>query len=154
IPFNVTFVDDPKLPTEKKIDRTLKRLFKSNEYKCAFFDILTDQHKKIGDKEIRIPEDVSGKSKEFIENNDPVFKLVNDTLEKTNDQKDFIQAKRMMELFITANGGTRGYTAATLKKRLVEFGVEMKKTRSCNVYCCIREKAEEANDGVDELDFV
>ncbi len=154
IPFNVTFVDDPKLPTEKKIDRTLKRLFKSNEYKCAFFDILTDQHKKIGDKEIRIPEDVSGKSKEFIENNDPVFKLVNDTLEKTNDQKDFIQAKRMMELFITANGGTRGYTAATLKKRLVEFGVEMKKTRSCNVYCRIREKAEEANDGVDELDFV
>ena len=93
----------------------------------------------ISGKEIKIPVDVSGRSKEFIEKNDPVFKLVNDLLEKTNDQKDFIQSKRMMELFTAANEGTRGYTMASLKKRLVEFGIEMKKTKACNVYCCVKE---------------
>lgn len=148
IPFNVTFVDDPKLPTEKKIDRSLKRLFKNNEYKCAFFDILTEQYKKISGNEIKIPVDVLGRSKEFIENNDPVFKLVNDSLEKTNNQKDFIQAKRMMELFTAANGGTRGYTMASLKKRLAEFGIEMKKTKACNVYYCVREKVEEDEEEI------
>lgn len=148
IPFNVTFVDNPQLPTERKIDRTLKRLFKSNEYKCAFFDILTDQYKKVIDsnEEIVIPEDVSGRSKEFIENNDPVFKLVNTLIEKTDNHKDFIQANRMMELFVAVNGGTRGYTAATLKKRLAEFGVEMKRTRSCNVYFRVREKGDEEEE--------
>lgn len=154
IPFNVTFVDNPTKPNERQINRKLKRLFTTDEYKCAFFDILTEYYKKYIDngEEVIIPEDVECKSKEYIQNNDPVFNFVDQQLERTTNQRDIIPAKMMMDLFVKSNDGNkRGYTMGILKNRLSEFGINQKKTNSCMAFYCVKQKVNEEADEIDEV---
>lgn len=157
IPFNVTFKDDPVEPNERKINRGLKQLFRQDKYKCAFFDILVEFYKNYAknfrsvEKKLEPPEEVKCRSQQYLENNDPVLKFVNDRLTITTDPKDVIPAKQMMEMFVAYHAGdARGYKAASLKKRLCEFGIDSKKTKSCNVYYRVKEKQDD--DVIDIVD--
>lgn len=144
IPFNVTFSDNPDPNKhEKKINRELKQQFKQTNFCCAFFDILVSYYKKYIDneKKIDVPEIVKYKSKEFLNDNDPVKLFVESCIEITNNNKDKIYASHLMDSFINYNGGqSRGYNLDKLKKRLtIDFNIECKRTASGIAYIGIKE---------------
>lgn len=147
IPFNVTFSDNPNpANNEKKINRELKQFFKEEKYCCAFFDILVKFYSKYIERKkiINVPEIVKYKSKECLNENDPLKLFMETCIEITNDNKDRIYSSQLMDSFTNYNGGqTRGYNFDKLKKRLTtEFNIKCNRTKNGIMYCGIREICE------------
>lgn len=155
IPFNVTFKDDPQGPTEKKINRDLKKLFSNTKYSCAFIDILIEFYKKYvdGGKVLNVPKEVLVKSAEYLEENDPVKQFVDKCLEITNKDEDVITSSLMMKEFKEYSNNIKGYTFAKLKQRLTkDFKINFKETRKGSNYCGVKIVTEQEDHDVIDFD--
>jgi phage/plasmid-associated DNA primase len=80
--------------------------YKGNEFKekfkYALFDILKEyakQYIKDNEKFLNIPDDIINRSREYMTDNDKLAEFIEEYLEKTGDNKDFITIKELLELY-------------------------------------------------------
>lgn len=104
IKFNTKFVDNPVMPHEKKIDRSLKEKLKNNKnkYANAFFKILLDSYNdfiKNNNNRLDMPPQIKQDTQDFLEQNDPVALFIDSNIIKTNDKKDVISSSEIYNEF-------------------------------------------------------
>lgn len=147
IPFDVTFTDNPTKPNQRKINRELKQLFRSVEYQCAFFDILTGYYERYinSGKKIDIPEVVKSKSDKYLEDNDSVMQFFNTCIVITDDNNDRVRASDLYDAYVNYNNGDwKGYTRSKLKQRIQnDFGIKNTRLSSGVVFMGIKIQEEE-----------
>ena len=106
IEFPYKFVNNPKLPHEKKIDLNLKNNFENNtEYYQQFFLILIDYYYKYinGSKSIDTPECVEKFTKEYIGESNIVKQFLMDNYEITNNPSDKVKYSDVYNAFKIEN---------------------------------------------------
>ena len=103
ITFRSKFVDNPTLPNEKKIDRSLKdRILINDQYKYAFFAILLKYYFILSDNEnmnLNIPASFQIEIDNYLNENDPVASFIKDCLGKSNNSNDSIQSSDLYNEF-------------------------------------------------------
>lgn len=122
IEFKTKFVDnpDPDDPYQRKIDRTLKQKINTDEFKCAFFDILVEFYKDFMTNDIdhlTPPECVIEKTRKYLEENDPLKQFLNETIKITSNEKDIIKSSDLYQSYITFHdNNSRGIDRQNFKK--------------------------------------
>ena len=125
IKFPTVFVDNPSKPNEKKIDRTLKAKFKNDEgYKIAFFQILLDHYFDFVDHDenkLDMPPRFKQETDDYLNENDPVSRFLDGSIEVTRDTKDKIKASELYQSFLGTlekkfNFGERNFKNALVGK--------------------------------------
>jgi P4 family phage/plasmid primase-like protien len=138
IPFPNTFVDDPKLPNERKIDRTLKERIKGEQYRLAFFHILLDHYREFVEKDgnkLEMPERIKQSTKNYLCDNDPVQQFIDNRLEKTSDKNDTIKSSNMYDLFKSYyDDDVKVMSIKMFKCAMQSKGFVQKRTNKSNIY--------------------
>ena len=149
IKFPNKFVDDPKLSHERKIDRTAKQRIKEEKYRIAFFHILLNNYNDFIknnnklDMTIRIKKD----TEEYLNSNDPIQQFLDERIEKTNCEKEFISSSELYECFKEFHGGdSKGISTMNFKSIFISKGFEFKKTKKGNGYQFIKWKSNEVKN--------
>ena len=156
IKFPNKFVDDPKLKTERKIDRSLKEKLKQcPKYRLAFFYILLNHYNdfvKNDNNCLNMPKRIKDDTASYIYDNDPITQFVNDKLEKTNSNADVISSSTLYKNFLEYNSDDNGnVTVKRFKSVLISKGFNFKKTNAGNVYSKIKMKHDDDQYGfIDE----
>lgn len=123
ISFPNTFVDDPKLPNERKIDRTLKIKLKEHKCKIAFFHILLKYYKQFVKHKCKliVPERFRKDTEEYLRDNDPVQDFIDSYIIKTSDPKDCVKSNVLYQLFFSQNS-VNILTPAVFKNTMIRKG--------------------------------
>lgn len=91
VPFEMKFVDRPSKPTERKIDKNLKRdIHSSIELKEAFMSILIERFKVYTVNGLVEPEKVNAYTNEYKKNNDIYDEYICDNIKITGNKEDCI----------------------------------------------------------------
>lgn len=147
IKFPNTFVDNPKQPNERKIDRSLKEKLKEDKYKNAFFHVLLNYYldfSKNDNNKLIIPKRIKEDTDEYLHSNDPVQQFLDDRIEKTTNEKDFVNSSILFESFKSYIGGdSKLVTSVNFKNIIISKGYTFKKTEKGNVFKFIKFKKEE-----------
>lgn len=79
--FPFQFVSKPTQEYQRKIDTSLKQKFDDSRYRQQFTRILLKYHNEYvsGNQTFDVPQEVEGATKEYLEENNPVSKWLNDT---------------------------------------------------------------------------
>ncbi|AYV81568.1 MAG: DNA primase [Harvfovirus sp.] len=142
IGFQYVFTENPIKPNEKLLDDGIKELISEPAYKLAFFEILLDHYKEFiqnGGK-LAMPPRIKKDTEDYLNDNDPISRFVEDTLEVTNSDKDTIEARLLFESFqgsLDPNQRTN-WRAANFKSALANKGIKWKHTKTGNVYVGIK----------------
>lgn len=146
IVFPNKFVDVPKKPNERKIDRTLKEKIKSDKYKLAFFKILLDHYNdfvKNDNNELPMPERIKNDTQEYLNSNDPVQQFIDERIDKTENIKDTIKSSELYEEFKGLFNGDKGISQLNFKTILLSKGFPCKKSNGYIKYQYMKLKREE-----------
>jgi P4 family phage/plasmid primase-like protien len=106
VDYPFTFVDNPKLPHEKKIDEHLSHKFSDTKYLQQYMLILLEKYEKCikGEhgkgKPIQTPEKVNAVTKQFFNEQDVVGQFIDACLDRTDNTKDKVEKKDMYCRFI------------------------------------------------------
>ena len=154
IVFPITFVDEPKLPNEKKVDRTIKPKMKEIKYRLAFFQILLDHYKKFmknDNNRLDMPPRIKKDTENYLQENDPIKQFIEERIEITDNKKDFISSSELFETFKDFNeNNLKGMSTIKFKKALLSKGFEFKKTMYGNGFLNI--KLKQINNFKNDLD--
>lgn len=145
IKFPNKFVDDPKFPNERKIDRILKQKIKDEKYRLAFFQILLNYYNDFAqnnNNKLDIPERIKKDTAEYLNNNDPVQQFIDERIDKTTNVKDSILSSELYNKYKEFHtGDTKGISTMNFKSILISKGFDFKKTKTGNVYQFIKLKS-------------
>ncbi len=134
IDYPLTFVDEPKRPNERKIDRTLKHKFLTNDaYKQQFMLILINNLKKIYKNNtftIHTPECVKNATKKLLVNNNEFMLWFNDKFEMTTDE-DYIKKTDIFKIYKDDHPTVK---KSTFYKYMDENGINLRKLDGYDVY--------------------
>jgi P4 family phage/plasmid primase-like protien len=98
VDFPSRFIDEPNGPGEYKIDRTLpSRMREDLTWRQTFMKILLDYYYRDNIKE---PEEIKVKTNEYRQENNEFYSWLDQNIEKTNSNQDFIELKTVCELFL------------------------------------------------------
>jgi P4 family phage/plasmid primase-like protien len=149
IKFPNTFVDNPKQPNEREIDRTLKEKINDDEYKLAFFHILLYYYNdfiKNNNNKLDMPSRIKNDTKEYLNNNDPVQQFVDERIDRTKSEKDFISSSELYEGFKGFHGGdNKNISVINFKSILTSKGFNFKRTKKGISCSYIKWKPQEVN---------
>lgn len=154
ITFPNKFVDEPKLPTERKIDRTLKSKLSDIKYKLAFFKILLDHYNDFiqnDNNQLILPPRIKKDTQDFLDDNDPIKQFLADKIDVTNNQKDFVFSSEIYDSFIEYNKEkVQLITTMAFKDILIKKGFTWKRTKHGAGYVGIRIREEFENNNLDQ----
>jgi P4 family phage/plasmid primase-like protien len=83
------FVDNPTLPNERQIDKTLNSFLKTKKAGASFLSILIKYFNDFG-QVFEVPQSVKNEAKDYIGDNDVLVNFMEKYFEKTGDQSDTI----------------------------------------------------------------
>lgn len=150
IVFQNKFVDNPVLPHERKIDKTLKKkLITNRQFNNEFFEILTDHYKLYLEEGLILPKRFADDTNKFIEKNTPINQFIDKCVLKTGKPKDMIQASELYNLFLEFMADDdKGITPTAFKNTLSCDGITQVKKKIGNFYVGI--KMREINEEIFE----
>jgi P4 family phage/plasmid primase-like protien len=101
IEFPFQFVSKPNQEYQRKIDTSLKQKFDDTKYRQQFMRILLKYHKEYvsGNQTVDVPQEVEGATKEYLEENNPVSKWLNDNFTFTGRCEDRIGCSDMFHRY-------------------------------------------------------
>lgn len=154
ITFPIKFVDEPKLANHRKIDRNLKSKIKEEKYRLAFFQILSEHYLDFVNNnncKLDMPERIKRETQEYLDENDPLKQFIEEKIDITNNNKDFVLSSELFESFNEFNEG-KGKTMTTImfKNKLMSKGFTFKRKEQGNSFIGIKIKT--LNSFVDDLD--
>lgn len=140
ITFRNKFVDNPKLPCHKKIDRTLKTKLKQEKYRLAFFHILIYYYEQIkGRNGIDMPPTFKKETEIYLNESDPLQLYLDECVEITNNNKDYISSSKLYQSFFDYyNGNTKGIIPKNFKSKLINKGYIFKRISKGRGFCGIK----------------
>jgi len=123
IEYPFKFVDEPDNEMQKKIDRNLENLFKTDKYRDACIGILIDNWQNIkGLPKLNTPVSVMEESKEYCNESNGVLGFINEKFEITNNPDDKIMCKVLLAKY---NSYTRdNITLTMLGNRVRDMGIK------------------------------
>jgi phage/plasmid-associated DNA primase len=102
--YECVFTPDPKPNTNQRLaDPDIKGRFECDEWKDAFFWVIVDCYNTMGDSERRIggalhtPQTVIEETKEWVDDESDVMKLIKEKYEVTTDEDDFVPYKDILK---------------------------------------------------------
>ena len=121
IDFPSRFVDDPKEPGEFKIDRTLpSRMREDPSWRQTFMNILLEYYYY----DIREPEEVQLKTNEYRQENNDFYNWLDENLEYSSNNNDYIELKTICELYLKKNYS--GSRVSSKYKKEIENWIKQK----------------------------
>ena len=115
IPFNSIFTSQDKIDKLKNDNIELTNIFKAdryfktddfkNKYKQALFMILIKHFKTFRDNNfnIQIPEIINVRTREYMQNSDAFYNVIEENYIKTNSIKDIVPLKEIYNIFKDSN---------------------------------------------------
>jgi P4 family phage/plasmid primase-like protien len=111
IPFNYTFVDNPKYNYQKQRDNTLKDKLSSEKYYISFMfyliknlvnilENLSFNMEKLEKLNVELPEEVNNEIEAYINENDIIGKFIDEKIKITDDKNDNISKTELYKLFL------------------------------------------------------
>ena len=97
VPFEVKFVDDPKKPHERKVDRTLSDQI--NGWKEAFMSLLVHKLKDYKEHGIVEPKKVLALTDEYQKKSDAFQEFIDDCIVETENPDDAINIRSIFSIF-------------------------------------------------------
>jgi P4 family phage/plasmid primase-like protien len=98
VDFPSRFIDEPNGPGEYKIDRTLpSRMREDLTWRQTFMKILLDYYYRDNIKE---PEEIKVKTNEYRQENNEFYSWLDQNIQLSNNETDFIELKTICELFL------------------------------------------------------
>lgn len=156
ISFPNKFVDDPKLTSERKIDRTLKNKVKNIEYRLAFFQILLTHYNDFvkNNNILVMPPRFKMETQDFLDENDPIKQFLEDTIEITNNKKDKIASSTLYTSFTSfIEGKNKVISCMNFKDKLKKKNILSKRTEKGIFFLGIKYKIKkEVNMFINNLD--
>ena len=145
IEYPFKFVDEPDNEMQKKIDRNLENLFKTDKYRDACISILIDNWQNIkGLPKLNTPKSVMEESKEYCNESNGVLGFINEKFEITNNRDDCIMCKVLLAKY---NSYARdNITAAMLGNRIRDMGIKKVKYGKQQIFYYIGIKEIEDED--------
>lgn len=135
IKFPNVFVDEPKLPNERQIQRGLKDEVKNDiKYRHAFFTILADHYHDflVNDNNLlKMPSRMTLDTKRFISDNDPVKEFIDEKLDVIGDSKDFVKLSILYQEFTSFNyvNQNQNFSLKAFNKILTDKGFQCVKRK-------------------------
>ena len=111
IPFNSIFTSQDKVDKLKNENIELSNIFNAdryyktdefkNQYKQALFMVLTEHFKTFRNKNynVQIPEIIDVRTREYMQNSDVLFNVINENYIKTDNEKDIVPLKEIHNIF-------------------------------------------------------
>jgi phage/plasmid-associated DNA primase len=103
IPYLLNFVDNPKLPTDRKRDYNLVDEINKEEFRNEFILMLIDKAVEYFDKDyskdIKIPLRVSNETNEYFDDNNPIKEWIDANIEITNNENNKIKTTDIHKLY-------------------------------------------------------
>jgi putative DNA primase/helicase len=108
IPFHSYYTNDetlicPDNPNIQLLDKKLKTSKFKNDIKHSLFFYLL-KYKQYANNNIYVCDEVTERTKEYLEDNDDILNIFNDFYEKTDNETDFIKLKDFYNLYKTETG--------------------------------------------------
>jgi putative DNA primase/helicase len=98
IHFGNKFVESPRRPNEKQIDKTLQKKFQSKEYGACFLKMLIDRFLTHGFN-FEIPDKVQQDAKSYLGDNDVLGPFMESLYEETDNEDDYVYLKDIWNEF-------------------------------------------------------
>lgn len=145
IEYPFKFVDEPDNEMQKKIDRNLENLFKTDKYRDACISILLDNWQNIkGLSKLNTPVSVMEESKEYCNESNGVLGFINEKFEINNNPDDKIMCKVLLAKY---NSYTRdNITLTMLGNRVRDMGIKKIRYGKQKIYYYIGIKEIECED--------
>lgn len=142
INFPNKFVENPVLPNERKIDKTLKKKITIDKlYRYEFLEILIEHYKLYLEEGLLMPKRIKEDTEKCIKNNDPVGEWFNANINRTNNDKDIIKASKLYENYIDfMDDDNGGISQLMFKNLLSSYGINQKKKSDGNYFVGIKFK--------------
>ena len=105
IEFMFNFVNDPKRPNEKKVDKTLKRKITTDvRYRQQFMLLLLEYYYKYvsGQRTIEVPKEVAEFTRQYFENQDSLSAFFAECLEHTGNRTDTVKPTDLYEHYASS----------------------------------------------------
>jgi putative DNA primase/helicase len=140
IKFPISFVDNPKLPHERKIDKKLKKLITINKlYLYEFLEIFIDHYKMYLKEGLEMPKRFNEDTKKFIKDNDPFGEWFESNPIVTNIKTDMIKSSELYKDFVEfMEDDTRGITTKLFKNMLIQKQIQHVKKKDGNYFIGIK----------------
>jgi len=145
------FVENPKLPNERKIDETLNEFLSSKKAGAAFLSILIEYYKEY-EQSFPVPECVKNDAKDYIGDNDVILHFMDKYFVKTGVESDIIYLE---ELWLTltqdptykADMGVSRSRDLNQKLKMKQIPTKRTKKGNCIVGYKMKEPSEEDGEG-------
>ena len=141
------FVENPKLPNERKIDETLNEFLSSKKAGAAFLSILIEYYKEY-EQSFPVPECVKNDAKDYIGDNDVILHFMDKYFVKTGVESDIVYLE---ELWLTltqdptykADMGVSRSRDLNQKLKMKQIPTKRTKKGNCIVGYKMKEPSEE-----------
>ncbi len=142
IRFPNNFVDDPKLPHERKKDISLKkRLINDKEFLHEFFEIFVDHYKLYLLEGLKLPKRFENDTNQFIKNNLPVEEWLESNVDITKNIKDCEKSSELYDNFYEyMENDNKGVTPLLFKNILAGLDIKCKRKKDGVYYLGIKLK--------------
>lgn len=129
--FKSSFVEDPTLKFQKKRDNELKDDDFIDKIKGSFMHILIKQWNKLAkiNFKYKIPKNILEDKMEFLDDNDVVKSFIKETVELTENKKDYVTLKQLYENYqeFSKDTGSKKMKKKVFKQRCCKQLPEFKK---------------------------
>jgi P4 family phage/plasmid primase-like protien len=151
IHYPFTFVENPTLETERKIDTSLKDKCINNMdfIKCFMQIILEYAYKNSKSNTTPLPSKVKEQNEQYFDDNNPVKEFLRDSCEITKNVNDKVQCRELYNLYNSNNYKT--LDEKKFSEHMTNLNkIQKKKCMSANFYLCIKLKPEINNNNLIE----
>lgn len=142
ITLRTKFVDNPKHPKERKIDRNLKeRISDDINYRLAFFQLLLKYYRVLANgKKLATPSTFKKDVNNYLNTNNPVKSFIKDCLIVTENENDKIMSSDLYnEYKIYSNDFQSGNMSCIKFKNCLEtYNIKSHHEKTGTVYGCIK----------------
>jgi putative DNA primase/helicase len=143
IHYPFTFVENPTLETERKIDTSLKdKCINNMEFiKCFMKIILEYAYKNSQRNNTPLPSKVKEQNEQYFDDNNPVKEFLRDCCEITKNLNDKVQSRELFNLYNSNNYKT--LDEKKFSEQMTNLNkIQKKKTNQGFFYLCIKLKNE------------
>jgi P4 family phage/plasmid primase-like protien len=153
LPYNFSFVDKPKKENERKRDYKLQEKISSDIFRNNFILLLFEiasKYYNVDEEDIKIPKCVSVCVNNYIEDNNPVKSWLNKYITITDNKKDRIEAKKILDIYNSTVDKTSVLTSKKFNEMMTFNGFTLLNSNSKRYYTNIIEKSIEEIEAYEE----
>ena len=159
VPYTFQFTDNPTLPHQKQMDRTLVSRFGTDTYSQQCMLILLEYYDKYlrGHRDIKYPAEATEYTDEYMAEEDFVGTFVQSCCQVTNLRADKVTGSELYAHFKASPHGRGDISIALFGRKLRELGIDKVRTRKGVIYRGVKIVHESdaflgGNDGDDDDD--